>query len=370
MYFQKNVYLPRIDRLIPRIRARLTSPEINLDEINQVLAEYHLQLIDKPYVPPGRGRSNSIIIKTDQGKKVLKRYKKTVSDSMIDHEHSILEFLLRDGFPAPKLTPRADGETTTKIDKEKFVLFDFIDGGIHYHNYFLPPSWEKEYIIRSAEILAEMHLKLEDFIPEGNNPNGFIGKDGDRGRNLDWYLNGIESNLEQAQHTAKSEQPKALQEIQNQAGKMQDLLPRLEREIAAAELPVQIIHGDFGPYNILFQGNKVIAVLDFELSRLDWRITDLVYALPRFTRTVFGFNFKKIQFLINEYRAKNPIQEKELVLVPKIWKYFRIKRCIVCWSRYYETQQNRWLDHAVMNLKRADIMAEFEHQFLDRLDLR
>jgi hypothetical protein len=69
---QNYFCLPRSDRLLVRIRSRLTQPEINQMTMNQLLAEYHLILFNKPFAPTGRGRSQILILNTNHGKKILK----------------------------------------------------------------------------------------------------------------------------------------------------------------------------------------------------------------------------------------------------------------------------------------------------------
>ena len=364
MNSQKSFYLPRPDRFVSRFRARLSKPSIDPGMINCLLNDYDLELVSKPYVPPGRGRSNSIIIDTDQGRKVLKWYKDTVLDSMIEHEHSIVEYLKGNGYHVPKIATTNNGNTVTTSGSARYVLFDFIDGGFHYHNYWFPPSQEKRYISASGKELAVLHQGLKGFIPKGNNPNGFTGLDEDRGRNLDWYLRQSKNNQKLFIQMSGGKPHRAEYKLQSQAEKNQKSLVELEKEINQANLPKQIIHGDYGPYNILFKGNKIIAVIDFELSRLDWRITELVYALPRFAETRLGFDFNKVNCLIDSYRSIYRIDNIELQLIPRIWKYFRLKRCIVCWSRYYESGQSYWLDLALDNLQRAEVLTKHEDHFL------
>jgi Ser/Thr protein kinase RdoA (MazF antagonist) len=364
MISQKSFYLPRPDRFVSRFRARLSKPSIDSGKINYLLKDYDLELVSKPYVPPGRGRSNSIIIDTDQGRKVLKWYKNTVLDSMIEHEHSIVEELYENGYHVPKIVTTNSGNTVATSGSARFVLFDFIYGGFHYHNYWFPPSHEKRYISASGKELAVLHQGLKDFIPRGNNPNGFTGLEGDRGRNLDWYVEQSKINQKQFIQISGGKPHRAETKLQNQAEKILKSLVDLEKEINQANLPKQLIHGDYGPYNILFKGNKIIAVLDFELARLDWRITELVYALPRFAETRLGFDFNKVNCLIDSYRSVYCIENIELQLIPRIWKYFRLKRCIVCWSRYHETSQSLWLDLALENFQRAEVLTKHEDHFL------
>ncbi len=364
---KKNFYLLRPGRFVNRLRARITKPNTDPAKINQILSEYDLKLLGKPHVPLNSGRSKSIIIDTDQGKKILKRYEETVSDSMIEYEHSIVKFLKGIGFPVPGILTSNNGTTITNQGGARYVIFDFIKGGFHYRDYWVPPSQEKRYIAASGKIFADLHKKLKDFVPEGINPYGFINMERGRERNLEWYLEQLSDNQKQFTGSSGGKSPQAENILHSQTGNIQESLVELENEINQANLPKQIIHGDYGPYNILFKDNKIIAVLDFELARLDWRITDLVYALPRFAETRFGFDFNKVNCLIDSYRSIYRIENIELQLIPRIWKYFRLKRCIVCWSRYHDTYQSYWLDLALINFQRAEILTRSEDHFLNQL---
>ncbi|MEN8198403.1 MAG: phosphotransferase, partial [Pseudomonadota bacterium] len=54
---------------------------------------------------------------------------------------------------------------------------------------------------------------------------------------------------------------------------------RLEEALGDAQLPRLVIHGDFGIHNMLFHDNESATLLDFELARLEWRLSDLVLVL-------------------------------------------------------------------------------------------
>jgi hypothetical protein len=49
----------------------------------------------------------------------------------------------------------------------------------------------------AGEILADLHLRLNDCVPVGHNPGGFIGQTEERGRNLEWYFQKFKINQEQ-----------------------------------------------------------------------------------------------------------------------------------------------------------------------------
>jgi homoserine kinase type II len=56
-----------------------------------------------------------------------------------------------------------------------------------------------------------------------------------------------------------------------------------DRTYCAMDLPVQICHLDFGASNVLIDGGRVVAILDFEIAGLDLRINDVVAGLVQST---------------------------------------------------------------------------------------
>ncbi len=61
-------------------------------------------------------------------------------------------------------------------------------------------------------------------------------------------------------------------------------VPAQLRALSDLDLPVQVVHGDVGPPNLLMRGGEVVALLDFDECRLDWRVCDLADALWAFCR--------------------------------------------------------------------------------------
>lgn len=58
-------------------------------------------------------------------------------------------------------------------------------------------------------------------------------------------------------------------------GAAQDGLRRLVAHTVPGDLPTQLVHGDYRSANILVEDSRIVAVLDFEEARIDYRITEL-----------------------------------------------------------------------------------------------
>lgn len=367
------LHLPRPSWLYHRLKLRLRSLEsIELDKVQESLAEYGLRLTATPRIPAVVGRSHSLIVDTSLGKKVLKRYMESVSLPAIIHEHSILNYLAQVDFPAPRLVATRTGETLVHRQGITYALFDFIEGYTQYHNLFLLPAQARRFTASAGNTLAALHEQLKDFVPAGQHPDGFKSLQGDRWRDLEWYDDKLAYCIAQASdlNTATDEASATNAILSGRAGWIRDTLHQLDHELKPAGLPRLIIHGDYGSYNLLHKQNAPAVVLDFELARLDWRVTDLAKAIPNFAyHRRLGFNFSKMNCFLDAYQARYPISDGELQFMPVVWRFLHIRRLIVCWYNYCNTRANRWVAAIQKHLNwvdwiannRGKLLAEFHH---------
>jgi Ser/Thr protein kinase RdoA (MazF antagonist) len=359
--------VPRPDRYYHRLRKSLRRPSVDPLTVREILAVYGLASAEEARVPADQGRNESLFVNTGQGKKVLKQYKRTTLLPAIIHEHSILRHLAEVGFPAPRLVSTCAGETVVCHGRDNYALFDQIEGGLQYHNYWWLPSQTRRFIMLAGEVLAVLHRTLAGFVPEGHNPNGFRSHTKDRWRDLGWYVNRLRDCTENSRGL-DSEAPRAVTGwLVQQAEGVENRLGQLDRTLKEADLPRSIIHADYGPYNLLFRQDALVAVLDFEVARLDWRITEFVYAFPRFAHSRLGFSFDKMRSMLDAYRASVPIGDDEIRFIPAIWQFVRMRRAIVCWHRYCKTYDKRWLLEARDRLNEAIWMGEHQARFVEQL---
>jgi Ser/Thr protein kinase RdoA (MazF antagonist) len=96
-----------------------------------------------------------------------------------------------------------------------------------------------------------------------------------------------------------------------------------------------------------------VIVLDFELARLDWRITDLSKSFVQFAQTRFGFSTKKMKYFLEAYHASFPLDSVEISLIPAVWQFLTLRRIMVCWHRYCQTHSENWLKEAERKLNLA-----------------
>ena len=341
-----KVYMPRLDRLYHRLRPRQQRVELDLAMIQEILAEYEFELTHPPDTLTGGNRSYSLILATSHGKKILKKYKNSLGKSTILQEHSILTYLAQINFSSSRLASTRTGQTLVCRDEQHYALFDFIEGGFQYHNYILLPGQARQFVTIAAEILAILHDALKDFVPQGYNPDGFKSKNEDRTRNLEWLINKFRYCVEQTSRQGNNKAAWLLE----QAPYFEKSVTQLEAKLKDAPLPRLIIHADYGPYNLLFRDNGPPIVLDFEMARLDWRVTELIDVWYRFCYDKLGFKINKMKYLLEAYQIHFPLTKDELYYIPDVWKFWNIWRCILNWHNYCETQSDVALAKAQQNL--------------------
>ena len=294
---------------------------------------------------------------TNSGKKILKKYKTSVEAEQIIHEHAILSQLALIQFPVPRLNKNVHGGTLTDIGDSQFALFDYLDGYFQYHEQIYFPSRANTFIELAAISLATLHEALSDFIPVGKNPNGFASKEGPRWRGLNWYLEQLAVNRQQTQGQSKGNRRLELDTLVNRGRWIENRLAVLDETLATASLDRVIIHGDYGPYNLMFKNGSPVVMIDFELARLDWRLTDLATSMNTFARNRLGFQQKKMRRFIQAYQGVSNVRAEQLDYLPIVWEYLSLRRLIVCWSRALETGQKKWLVEALDRMQIIDWIA-------------
>jgi Ser/Thr protein kinase RdoA (MazF antagonist) len=72
--------------------------------------------------------------------------------------------------------------------------------------------------------------------------------------------------------------------------------------------PSQVVHGDFTPWNLLFDGRRLSGILDFELAHTDHRIADFALAWRG-----------SYDDVIRAYEEVSPLEDEERALLTPLW---------------------------------------------------
>ena len=279
----------------------------------------------------------------------LKRYKIIKDQLQIKTNLSFIDFLASEKVPVSRARVNFLGQSVTKIDRDIFSVFDFIDG-----HYFMPTEVSLKNV---ALRMAKMHLafnktpkdlfrKINLFSQKGYYPFNVIRNYSEKDF-IDIKVK-IDSKvkLTDTEKNILDSMPTFINEANIILGHKAEI----------DKLPKQLMHADFHPHNILIKGSKVAAIIDFENVRLSEQVRDIGFAIYRFGRQFLAknpslkkedilFEAKKIKNLfLKEYSTIKPISKEELKLLPILLRDTFIRKLLFVLKGVYYDSNDLWIN--------------------------
>ncbi|HZD11571.1 MAG TPA: glycosyltransferase [Candidatus Binatia bacterium] len=352
------VYLPRPGRVLQYVEARLHAPQMPRDDVERLLTSYDLQVIAAPENLPLGWRGHSLVVRTNAGKKVLRRYRESWPEKTIAYEHAILRALEEAGFPAPRLVGTRNDRTIVRQDGAFFALFDYLEGK-NYAGCVMLPAQRRQLLKIAGETLARLHCQLADFLPQGEHHLGFSSETGLRQRDLDWHLQQLPALSQKVDELIDPQAREEARWLAQNSKAIGCRLQRLEEKLASAPLPRTVIHGDYGIHNLHFQiapagvprAHLTAAVVDFELARREWRLLDLVGVISR-------LGLQAVKTFVRAYQAacaeNLTIGDEEWRRLPEVWQHYRLRGAIQYWHNYLQQGDVQRMAKARQRVEEAD----------------
>ena len=181
---------------------------------------------------------------------------------LIRAQHDLMEWLRRAGFPAPAIVPTASGETFLALDGEFYEIHEYIEGQPYDHE-------RPEHLEEAATTLGRYHTCVQGFAPQALRNLGAL-----------YSPTILRTTLTDLSEAWGLDRDPDLAQI---AGQLKahalDLTARLARHGA---LPHLVIHGDYYGGNLLFDGDRIVGVVDYDKARWQPRVIELAEALIYF----------------------------------------------------------------------------------------
>lgn len=299
----------------------------------------------------GAGRSWNVVADTNRGRLVLKRYKPSVENEAITTEHGVLRRLDELHLPAPRLVAGPDGTTAVRRDGASFAAFQHVAGHLPMHELVTLPASRRRLACAAGIALAVLHVALADHPPAGF-PSTGLGPHGMR-------QDPSADHAERLRHGAT-----ALSVSGRSMAALADRVCELDARLVAASLQTTLVHGDYGPYNLLVRPGEPLLVVDFELSRLDWRLLDLVTAAPRFAVSRAGFSADRFAAFLSGYLKRAPDMRSELAIAPALLEFLNLRRAAVCLRRHADSPSPALLREAADCVKTARSLVAGTHRLI------
>jgi homoserine kinase type II len=234
------------------------------------------------------------------GRRLYLRVSEGKSDADVAFEVEVLRFLAEARYPVPLLETAPDGRAAVPVAGRPALLFHYAAG-----EELAPDAVGPERCRRVGEQLARLHELAAAF--PGGRPNPY-GPD----RVAAWLAAlrpGVGTRGEPARGDAE----------------VAAALPLLEEELAlAAALPGAprgLVHGDLFRDNVLWIGDRVAAVLDWEMACVETFAYDLGVAICAWCFGASDFDGARAAALLDGYRARRRPEPETLAALPA-WTRF------------------------------------------------
>lgn len=247
-------------------------------ELRRVLDAFPLEGIREiREFPAGSRQAPKVRIVAEEGEFLLKR--RTIRPDLVERatfNHRLQLHLERRGVPVAALVGTREGNGSILLDDgQVYELFHWVDGRRMV-------KVESE-AINAGRILGRLHLEARDL--EWSDPPpmpGFHAADQ------------VETAFERVtEAVAAADADVDRVELRNVVERLAEIRHRAMEQVEAggwSSLPVQPIHGDWHPGNVLFTPEKptrtrpgtVRAIVDFDASRVEPRLVDLANGLLHF----------------------------------------------------------------------------------------
>lgn len=318
------IRIPKPTFLLQSCSAKVKNKKTTLNsaELEAVLACYNLGPWQIEQSLAG-GNSYNLALQTGRGKKIFKKYRWSLPSTI--QEHSVLRQLMGTDFPTPPLITNKKGLTYTELGDQHYAIYDFVDG-YSFTNYFMPARLRQQLMAEAADTLARFHQLMAGFVPEGRKFNGFKPGEARLWRDVAWHLEVVEQYLERAaRQTSLNQLDQFLLSIASEIKR--DLIEVGQIfEHPDPQLPRLVIHGDYSPKNILFNRNRIAAVLDFGDACLNLRALDVARGLTSFARANgHGVEQSLACAFLRAYQARQPLSRLEVEAIPDLirWRYLQ-----------------------------------------------
>lgn len=279
------------------------------DKIIRVLTHYDLGAF-RACRPVGHGYVNANwFVETTRGRYFLKGRHPSLRDpARIGAQHALMSHLRRVGFPAPAVYRTRTGNTFLQLRDEVYEIHECIPGD-------LCDATRPAHFLAAARTLAWYHEAVRGF----DHPVFHRLRKRYTPARLMEILEGLTETWRE--HLAP-EIRASLAELRRHA---RDLAHRF-REFDP--LPELVIHGDYYAENLIFRGDTLVGVVDYDRARWSWRIEELAEAVIYFTSERPGrlqhvvypgvLDLDAVQRFLTAYVRRTGLRESEARALPHV----------------------------------------------------
>ena len=262
----------------------------------QLADDYGLGKLQSSNGVPAGSVNTHYRLDTAKGRYFLK-IDEVKSEIEVKREIDLLLFLRKHGFPCPQLIVDRKGRQYRELGGKCLSLYKFIDGHAREAT-----ELSLGQIENAGRVLADLHVIGKAYKKGIDNRFSFE-------RIADLYL------------SVRGRLPNYFRKISRT---LEDEVDYLTRYLEG-KLPKGVIHGDLFADNVLFRGEKLTAVLDFEAACRGKFIFDLATAVNALCFVDSQYSLDRFRYLLHGYESVRTLSLAEWDAFPNELRYSSLR---------------------------------------------
>lgn len=269
--------------------------KLDLEQIKSILTSYNLQIIEVSPIAGGAGNS-SFLLKTDKEKLIFTIFEELLFNE-VKNLAKLLSYFAKNDIKTNRVIKNLDGEDVILVEGKPAMLKAFVNGEV------ISDLSDNQMFQIGVELARINLLSTPTYLPKNHNYG------------IDKYLQIANNSID----------PKF-------ESWLVDKVSQIE-QFPISELPKGLIHSDLFSDNILFKGDNLAAIIDFEGSCDFPLIFDLGMAIVGCCVKEGELNLQGAKNLINGYQSVRLLKtlEKENLInfaifsatATAYWRYWK-----------------------------------------------
>jgi homoserine kinase type II len=216
-------------------------------------------------------RNDNLLISRPGGEQfVLRRYRRNRDIDRIAFHLRFQQWLFESGYPAPSVVPATDGTALVLTDAGPFALSPFMEGD-HY-------DYDRaEHRVEAGRRLAEYHLLTQQFT-ESMGAYELVQPI------REWWSDPERELADLEAHFRDADISEEMRQVREWISQLHENLPLQ----AFDALPAGWIHNDYHGRNVIFRGDRIEALLDYDKIQIAPYALEVAHAMFTFGRPFRG----------------------------------------------------------------------------------
>ena len=297
----------------PPMRPRVEESHLRLMRVLRLYPLDRILAIERLH----RGRDNMTFRADTTAGSYVVRCIRAADNGALAYRHLLLRALAQRGLPVAVPVATREGASFVLMDGTTHELLPFVSGTTFVRG-------RLAHAAAAATMLARYHEAVADCPASGARAANYPALLAERAafyapallaERAAFYAPALQDVPRRFDVPEEDDVARAIPFLASQAAQLR---PRLDA-MRAQSLPRLVVHGDYRRGNLIFSGDKLVALLDFDRTCEDVRAADLAVALSNLTRSAdkrMDMHPELVRAFIERYTAEQPITADERAALP------------------------------------------------------